>query len=179
MSDGPLMSARDARRLYGLLEDAGVEVWVDGGWAVDALLGAQTRLHADLDVALEVSLVGRLREVLGQSGFREVPRDDTSPWNFVLGDGTGLEVDVHAFTFDANGDGVYGPPADGAYYRADALSGEGVIDGRRVRCISPEWLVRFHVGYRLTEKDVLDVTALCERFGIELPEAYRGQGVPR
>ncbi len=167
------MAARDARRLYDWLEEAGVEVWVDGGWAVDALLGAQTRRHADLDLALETRLVERLREVLVERGFRDVPRDDSRPWNFVLGDEAGLEVDVHAFTFDANGDGVYGPPEDGAFYRADALTGQGVIDGRRVRCISADWLVRFHSGYRLTEKDVLDVTALCERFGIALPEPYR------
>ena len=40
----------------------------------------------------------------------------------MLGNGAGLELDVHAFTFDANGDGVYGPPEHGAYYRADALT---------------------------------------------------------
>ncbi len=171
MSDGPHMSAQDARRLYDLLERAGIDVWIDGGWAVDALLGEPTRPHADLDVALETRWVERLREVLAERGFRESPRDDSSAWNFVLDDGAGLQVDAHAFTFDEHGDGVYGPPENGDYYRADALTGVGVIDGRRVRCISAAWLVRFHSGYRWTEKDVHDVTALCERFGIELPEA--------
>ena len=99
--------------------------------------------------------------------------DDTRPWNFVLSNGARQEVDVHAFTFDGNGDGVYGPPENGDYYRADALTGEGVIEGRPVRCISPEWLVRFHTGYKLKEKDLLDVTALCACFGIKLPKEYR------
>lgn len=173
MPDGPHMSARDARRLYELLERAGIEVWIDGGWAVDALLGGPTRPHADLDVALEARGVARLREVLGERGFRELRRDDSSAWNFVLDDGAGLQVDAHAFTFDEHGDGVYGPPENGDVYGADALTGMGVIDGRRVRCISAAWLVRFHTGYRWTEKDVHDVTALCERFGIEPPEAER------
>jgi lincosamide nucleotidyltransferase A/C/D/E len=173
MPDRPPMSARDARRLYELLEGAGVDVWIDGGWAVDALLGEPTRPHADLDVALETRWVGRLREVLGERGFREVPRADSSAWNFVLEDGAGLQVDAHAFAFDEHGDGVYGPPENGDFYRAEALTGVGLIDGRRVRCISAAWLVRFHTGYRWREKDVHDVTALCERFGIEPPVAER------
>jgi lincosamide nucleotidyltransferase A/C/D/E len=164
------MSARDARRLYELLERAGIEVWIDGGWAVDALLGAPTRPHADLDVALEARCVGRLREVLGERGFHEVARDDSSAWNFVLEDGAGLQVDAHAFTFDEHGDGVYGPPENGDFYVAEALTGVGVIDGRRVRCISAAWLVRFRSGYPWREKDAHDVTALCERFGIARPE---------
>ena len=167
------MSAHDARRLYELLERAGIDVWIDGGWAVDALLGEPTRPHADLDIALETRCVGRLREVLAELGFPEVQRDDSSAWNFVLDDGAGLQVDAHAFTFDESGDGVYGPPENGDAYRADALTGVGIIDGRRVRCISAAWLVRFHSGYQWTEKDVHDVNALCRRFGLEPPEAQR------
>ena len=54
-----------------------------------------------------------------------------------------------------------------------SLTGEGVIGGLRVRCTDPEWLVRFHTGYPLREKDRHDVAALCARFGLELPETYR------
>jgi lincosamide nucleotidyltransferase A/C/D/E len=168
-----LMTTKDALDLYDLFERQGITIWIDGGWAVDALLGEQTRSHGDLDIALEVRLLGRLRDVLAERGYQPIPRDDTRPWNFVLGNGAGLEVDVHAFTFNENGDGVYGPPEQGDYYRADALIGEGFIGGRRVRCISPEWLVRFHAGYEPTETDYHDVMAICERFGIELPEMYR------
>ena len=41
-----------------------------------------------------------------------------------------------------------------------------------VKCISPEWMVKFHSGYELDENDYHDVSALCERFGIALPAAY-------
>ena len=173
MSNGSHMSAEDASTLYELFEGAGIVLWIDGGWAVDALLGEQTRSHADLDIALETRFVSQLREVLAARGFAQVPRDDTEAWNFVLGDHTGLEIDVHAFTLDENGDGVYGPPDNGDYYRADALTGEGVIEGRRVRCISAGWLVRFHDGYELGETDRRDVAALCECFGMALPERFR------
>jgi len=173
----PRMPAADADDLIALLEGEGIDVWVDGGWAVDAVLGDQTRDHGDLDVALEERFVPRLRTVLAARGFADVPRADTSPWNFVLGDGAGLQVDVHAFGLDERGDGVYGPPEAGEFYRADALTGEGTIAGRRVRCIAPAWLVRFRTGYPPRAVDRADVAALCERFGIEVPEAYRvGRG---
>jgi lincosamide nucleotidyltransferase A/C/D/E len=167
------MSARNARRLYDLLESAGIDVWIDGGWAVDALLAEPTRPHADLDIALETRHVDRVREVLSARGFLEVPRDDSTAWNFVLDDGAGLQVDVHAFTFDERGDGVYGPSENGDAYPAEALTGMGIIDGRRVRCISAAWLVRFHTGYPWTEKDERDVAALCERFGLAWPDPAR------
>jgi lincosamide nucleotidyltransferase A/C/D/E len=56
-------------------------------------------------------------------------------------------------------------------YPAASLTGIGTIDGQSVRCISAEWLVKFHSGYALDENDIKDVRRLCERFGIEqLPE---------
>jgi lincosamide nucleotidyltransferase A/C/D/E len=44
------MSSGDVVELLRLLETSGVEVYVDGGWGVDALLGEQTRPHSDLDI---------------------------------------------------------------------------------------------------------------------------------
>jgi len=168
------MPARDALALYALFERAGIKVWIDGGWAVDALLGKPTRGHSDLDIAVEARLLDQLRSALALEGYRPVPREDTRPWNFALGNDAGREIDVHAFTFDSHGDGVYGPPENGEYYRASALTGEGVIDNQPVRCIAAAWLVRFHTGYRPKAKDFQDVRALCARFGIDVPEEYQG-----
>ncbi|MGA1371782.1 MAG: nucleotidyltransferase domain-containing protein, partial [Pseudomonadales bacterium] len=47
--------------LYVALAGAGVDIWIDGGWAVDALVGRQTRPHNDLDIAVEARHVGSLR----------------------------------------------------------------------------------------------------------------------
>jgi lincosamide nucleotidyltransferase A/C/D/E len=161
------MKAEAAAELINFLEQNGIEVYVDGGWAVDALLGQQTRAHADLDIALPQNHVPRLRELLSTRGYREQARDDSWECNFVLADALGREVDVHSYTLDEAGNHIYGVP-----YRREQLTGKGSISSYPVRCISPEWLVKFHTGYELDENDFHDVRALCERFGITLPDEY-------
>jgi tRNA nucleotidyltransferase/poly(A) polymerase len=43
------MTAEYAVRILDTLGQHGVDACVGGGWAVDALLGEQTRAHTDLD----------------------------------------------------------------------------------------------------------------------------------
>jgi len=167
------MTSLDVIGLYTSLENLGVEIWVDGGWGVDALLGEQTRPHKDLDITLQQKDIPILHQFLQARGFKDIKRDDTNTWNFVLGDENGREVDVHVIVFDEKGNGIYGPPEKGEIYPADSLTGTGKIQGQTVRCISPEWMVKFHSGYQLKEKDFRDVSALCSKFGIALPVAYK------
>ena len=47
------MTSGDVIELYSTLGALGVEIWIDGGWGVDALLGGQTRPHKDLDISIE------------------------------------------------------------------------------------------------------------------------------
>jgi lincosamide nucleotidyltransferase A/C/D/E len=163
----PEMTALDVVEIIQLFEQNSIDVYVDGGWGVDALLGEQTRPHADLDIALQHKDVPLLRALLEARGFSDVPRDDTRDCNFVLGDERGHQVDVHSYTFDAAGNCIFGVP-----YPVDSLSGTGVINGHAVKCISPEWMVRFHTGYPLDENDYYDTRALCQYFGIVLPPEY-------
>jgi len=58
-------------------------------------------------------------------------------------------------------------------YLREHLTGRGSIDGYPVRCIAPEWLVKFHTGYEADENDYHDVRLLCERFAIDVPGEYR------
>ncbi len=161
------MTAADVIELCDTFAAAGVDIWIDGGWAVDALLGRQTRPHDDLDIAVEERHVPALRTMLARRGYRDVPRDDSHRWNFVLGDDDGRQVDVHVIVLDAAGKVV-----DGLAYPTESLTGTGTIAGHAVRCIEPRHLVKFHSGYPIRDKDRHDVAALCERFGIELPEDY-------
>jgi lincosamide nucleotidyltransferase A/C/D/E len=84
-----------------------------------------------------------------------------------MGDEMGHEVDFHSYTFDAHGKLIFG-----VEYPFDSLTGIGSIQGYPVKCISPEWMVKFHSGYELDENDYRDVSALCERFSIALPAEY-------
>jgi len=163
----PEMTAKDAAEIIGLLERNGVEVYVDGGWGVDALLGEQTRRHEDLDVALPHSYAPKLRELLEVRGYRDVPRPDTRECNFVLGDGMGRLVDVHTYEFDENGNNVFG-----VAYEPKHFTGTGAINGYPVKCVPPDVMVEFHTGYELDEDDYRDAKALCDRFGIPLPGEY-------
>jgi lincosamide nucleotidyltransferase A/C/D/E len=45
-----VLSAEDAVALYSLIESRGIQLWVVGGWGVDALVARVTRSHKDLDV---------------------------------------------------------------------------------------------------------------------------------
>lgn len=161
------MTASDAVAIIRLLERNNIDVRVDGGWGVDALLGEQTRPHEDLDIAIRHKDAALIRAVLGANGYGEVPRDDSWECNFVLGDDHGHLVDVHTYAYDSAGNFVYG-----LQYPLDSLDGQGTIAGYPVKCITPEWLVKFHTGYKLDDNDYHDVKQLCRRFDIALPGEY-------
>jgi lincosamide nucleotidyltransferase A/C/D/E len=44
-----MMTSADVTEFYIDSNALGIEIWIEGGWGVDALLGEQTRPVADLD----------------------------------------------------------------------------------------------------------------------------------
>jgi lincosamide nucleotidyltransferase A/C/D/E len=163
----------DVASLYQALEARGIKIWIDGGWGVDALLGAQTRPHADLDIVVQERDVVSLRSFLEAEGFRDALQPDTRAWNFVLADNRGRKVDFHVIVLDAEGNGIYGPKQNGQYYPAAALQGRGVVGDVQVRCTSLAYQMINHSGYTLRESDRRDVRALAEKFGLDLPPDHR------
>ena len=161
------MTAIDVVEIVRLLNRHNIDVIIDGGWGVDALLGEQTRTHEDLDVAVQHKDVAQIRALFEARGCQDVPRDDTWECNFVLGDDQGHLIDIHSYTFNAVGENIFG-----VAYPYESLNGTGCIDGHPVKCISPEWMVEFHTGYPLDDNDYHDVKLLCPRFSIEMPEEY-------
>lgn len=161
------MTATDVIAFVQLLREHQIDVCLDGGWAVDAVLGRQTRPHTDLDIALEHKDVPQVRALLEARGYKEVPRDDAWECNFVMGDEAGHEIDFHSCTFDAAGNNIFG-----VAYPYASLQGSGSINGFPVRCVPAAWLVQFHTGYPLDENDYRDVKALCQQFGLTIPPEY-------
>jgi lincosamide nucleotidyltransferase A/C/D/E len=167
------MTLADLCEFLALVESLGIRVWLDGGWAVDAWLGGQTRPHADVDIVIETVALARLVEALRARGYGDVPRDDTRAWNFVLGDAAGHEVDFHVIDLAPDGTGIYGPPPPEFIFPADSLTAMTSLCGRDIRAIPPHRLVEFHTGYEPDADDRADVLALCRRFGLEIPDIYR------
>lgn len=161
------MTAQDVVEFAKLLEKHGIELWIDGGWGVDALLGEQTRPHEDLDIAVRHRDVQKIRELLESQGYRDIPRDDTSEYNFVLGDDHGHQIDFHSFELNEQGENILG-----LAYKGEHLKGQGTIDGHQIKTITPEWMVRFHTGYELDENDYHDVRRLCEKYNLPIPAEY-------
>jgi lincosamide nucleotidyltransferase A/C/D/E len=158
------MTSADVINIYLTLGGQGIRIWIDGGWGVDALLDRQTRPHKDLDIVLEDEHLVRFERFLVSRGYQRTKREIERPFNFVLADRGGREIDVHVISLDKNGNGIYGLPENGLMYPADSLTGTGTINGCPVRCITPQWMVKFHSGYELTEKDYQDVSAICEKY---------------
>jgi lincosamide nucleotidyltransferase A/C/D/E len=172
--DEYVMSAGRARELLCLLDEHGVQACVGGGWAVDALLGEQTRPHADLDVWVPAGQLDRLFVAFAGAGVdRILPWPGDRPWNFVLYDGVRCRVDLHLYEPRDDAALHYGSAVGGVTFPAGALTGRGVIAGQAVRCETAVWSVRCHTGYPPRPADRHDVPLLCERFGIELPAAFR------
>jgi hypothetical protein len=173
------MTARDVLAVRDHIERAGVAVWIDGGWGVDALLGEQTRPHADLDVAVPTRHFDRARTALEAEGY-SLARDD-GPFNVVLGDPAGRLVDIHAFddsTSITGPDGIVRHGPNGLAYEVGGFAGEGSIDGVPVRCIGAEAQMRYHTGYAVDDDDWHDAARLHQRFGLAIPDDYRRFGPP-
>ncbi len=161
------MEAEKVIELYTLLKSNTIPIILDGGWAVDALIGRQTRKHDDLDIALSHEHVLPMRKILWQIGFTDYPTNDRSACNFVLADHLGNKLDIHTFLFDELGNNLYG-----IEYQFTHFGGRGAINGQVVDCINPTSLVHFHTGYEVDEKDFHDVKLLCEKFDIPVPKDY-------
>lgn len=166
-----MMRAADVLAILDVLDAAGIAVWLDGGWGVDALVGEETRAHDDLDVVIALGQAGAARAALGAAGF--LLAEDESPTRFVLRDPADRRIDFHPVTFDAGGGGVQ-QLQDGTSFRYPpaGFAGHGRVGGRAVRCLTAEVQVRCHLGYPPDDNDRHDLRLLRDRCGAILPAPY-------
>jgi lincosamide nucleotidyltransferase A/C/D/E len=153
-----MMSGSDVVALFRAFAAARVGAWAGGGWAVDALVGRQTRDHGDLDLAVNTDDLPIVLRLLRDQGFEVTV--DWAPSRLELTAPDGRVVDIHPVTFDADGSGLQAG-LDGASfaYAADGFS-SGTIDGSPVPCLSVEQQLLFREGYEPRPVDVHDVGLL-------------------
>lgn len=180
------MHAKDVCELYLLLQHHGVQLWLDGGWGIDALLERQTRPHKDLDAFVKTADLATLTYVLQNHGFSLKEIWSENRWisypqpvclienpdqhgeiatAFVLHDQRGHEIDIHAGDFNDTGGFI---PAWNCnlIFTPDALTGRGMIAGLPVQCLSAVMHLRTHSGYELQPKDLHDLTYLRDHFNL-------------
>jgi len=165
------MTAADVLEIVTAIEQVGINVWLDGGWAIDALVGKQTRQHEDLDVVVALNKVETIKQVLEQKGFRAT--EDELPTRLAMKDTKGRNVDFHTVTFDGKDSGIQ-ELQDGRSYRypPEGFIGRGEIGGQGVKCLTVEVQAACHYGYQPDDKDRHDMQVLNQCFGIELKEPY-------
>lgn len=168
LSAAPDMDSEEAARVLQLAEIAGIPVVVDGGWAVDALLGWQTRPHTDLDLAINQQYLPRFLNILKRLEYQFAPTKDMWEHNFVLEDGAGHRIDIHSFVRNGMGQIVAG-----VEYPGDSFTGQGKIDSTPLTCLAPDWLVDSHLGYAFDQADFQDVNYLCNLFKLQMPPEYK------
>jgi lincosamide nucleotidyltransferase A/C/D/E len=166
------MTSNRAVEILDRLSAYGVQVWVHGGWGIDALLERQTRQHDDLDLIAPIEDVPRLRSALRGLGY-EVARDGL-PSSFEMTDAEGHQVDVHPVSVSDTGEAIY-QKEDGGEWVCPELSGVGLVAGRRVPCLSAAGALLSHAtGYALDAAHRADVAALSEKFGLPVPRYTSG-----
>lgn len=166
------MQSNDVLQIVSWLETAGVAVWLDGGWGIDALVGRQTRPHDDLDLVMALHHVEPAQQILSAVGFALTV--DELPTRFVLCDDRERRIDFHPVTFDSEGGGIQHLQDGSSFqYPPDGFDGTGSIDGQAVRCLTAEVQMLCHTGYVPDDNDQHDVHLLHEQFGLSLPPGYR------
>ncbi|MFJ8732367.1 nucleotidyltransferase domain-containing protein [Streptomyces bauhiniae] len=159
------MTSEDVLSVLALLRRAGADVWIGGGWGIDALVGERTRDHRDLDLMHRADQEPAVLAALGEAGFTVTL--DQRPVRFVMAAPDGREIDLHPLVFAGDGSAEQASPAPGrpfAYPSACFVT--GTIGGKPVPCLSAGQQVYFHQGYEPSERDRHDMAQLRRVFGI-------------
>jgi lincosamide nucleotidyltransferase A/C/D/E len=163
-----VMTAAQASQIVESASAAGVQIWLMGGWGIDALLGRETREHHDLDILVSTTDLPALDSWLEESGFgRAYEWEENAPidldgglWDtaFVAHHRDGREIDVHAIRIE--GHSVSLATKDPWVLPSRPLDAAGTIGGRVVPCVTPEAQRAMHRGYELPQKHREDLHRL-------------------
>ena len=168
-TQGTHMDAADVVQVVEELVEAGIESWLDGGWAVDALVGRKTRPHEDLDLVIALSDIPAAIDQLEQIGFSM--EEDLRPCSFTMVTADRNKVDIHPVVWDHEGGGVQAQPDNTSWtYPARGFRGLGSVDGHPLKCLTAEVQILCHAGYDLDAGDLQDLETLRSLLEVESPE---------
>ncbi len=156
----------DAVEIILLFRSKGIQIYLDGGWGVDALVGFESRCHNDIDIFIEKQDKECSIKLLKDTGYSETVMEYTTPEHTVWRDENARIIDLHIFSRNSEGDFVF----ESETFPKEVFTGKGRIGHLEVNCITPEWQVRFHSGYKLDDNDIKDVLLLCDKFNLALPD---------
>lgn len=124
------------RDLVEIFDDASIEYWLFGGWAVDFHVGRVTRHHDDVDLAIWLSDIARIELLLAADGWVDLLDPDLDGGKAFGRDEVRLEL-TYLYR-DSDGE-IYTPLLDGTRGRwtIEAL-GDDVcrLDGVGARVVS-------------------------------------------
>ncbi|MDA8292339.1 MAG: hypothetical protein M0Z33_11775 [Actinomycetota bacterium] len=145
VTPGELLAVVDALRA------GGVDLWLAGGWGVDALLGRQTRRHDDMDIVVDDfdERAPVAAAILARLGFETTRRDRFPLWmpdRWQMRDGSLRTVDLVSVDWSRmlaalERDGEPGPDELPPQTVASAA---GTVAGRPVPCLSARVQLLFH-----------------------------------
>jgi lincosamide nucleotidyltransferase A/C/D/E len=179
LAEVTVMTAERALSLLDLLTAANLDVWVDGGWGVDALVGRQTREHSDLDVGVARPHLHAAIAVLATAGYAVTDDRYIEVTAQLTHTTEGHRVDLHPSTPHPNG-GTEQIDFDGnTYYIPPPALGH--IANHQVRCIPLTTQFQTHHGYELRPQDLHDLDLLHElsdvvRVSVVVPTVGRDLG---
>lgn len=151
------MDADEVVRVIDWLDKRSVVYQVNGGWAVDALLGSQSRTHGDLDLFVDATEVDPLIEWLSGRGYEVV--EDWRPIRVELRSDD-RAVDIHPMELDAAGDGVQRGFGDDTFAHRARDRAVGMIRDCPVVVASAARLMELRSGYELRPEDHHDLDLL-------------------
>jgi lincosamide nucleotidyltransferase A/C/D/E len=162
---GRVMTAEDVLSVLALLRRAKVDIWIGGGWGIDALIGEQTRDHRDLDLMHRQDQEASLMAALSEEGF--VESLNWRPIRFIVTDSDGREIDLHPLVFADDGSAEQASPEpEHPFIYPSWCFVSGTIKGTTVPCLSAAQQVYFHQGYEPSDRDRHDMAQLRHVFGI-------------
>ncbi|QGN35432.1 lincomycin resistance protein LmrB [Microlunatus sp. Gsoil 973] len=152
------MSSDEVVHIVDWIATRGFCYQVNGGWAVDALVGRQTRAHRDLDLFVDAAGVPDLLSWLLSRGYVEDVNEMPSRVEMRRDE---LRVDVHPMTVDSANNGTQWNAAGEAIFLhpADRRT-SGRIDGHVVCVATAARLRELRKGYPPRDEDQHDLQLL-------------------